>query len=334
MPGTTRRTLLAATLAAPAILSRRADAAEFTYKFATNQPLGHPSNIRARQAIDAIARESNGRLAIQLFPNNQLGGDTDMFSQIRAGAIQFFPLSGLIVQTVVPSAGANGVGFAFKDYAAVWAAMDGDFGAYIRKQMEGAGLYTFPKIWDNGFRQVTASARPIKSPHDFHGFKIRVPVMPIEVSLFQSFGAAPTGININEAYSALQTHLVDGEENPLAIISNWKFYEVQKYCSLTNHMWDGFWVLANARAWQRLPTDLQQIVARNIDVAADGQRADIRKLNENLQGDLEKHGMMFNTPDTAPFREMLRTSGYYAKWQRSFGPECWSLLEKYTGKLA
>ena len=214
MPATTRRTLLAASLAAPAILTRRADAAEFTYKFATNQPLGHPSNIHAQQAIDAIQKESSGRLAIQLFPNNQLGGDTDMFSQIRAGAIQFFPLSGLIVQTVVPTAGANGVGFAFKDYATVWAAMDGDFGAYIRKQMESAGLYTFPKIWDNGFRQVTSGAKPIKAPDDFKGFKIRVPVMPIEVSLFQSFGAAPTGININEAYSALQTHLVDGAGEP------------------------------------------------------------------------------------------------------------------------
>jgi TRAP-type transport system periplasmic protein len=331
---TTRRTLLATALAAPALIARRGDAAEFNYKFATNQPLGHPSNTRAQQAIDAIRTESNGRLAIQLFPNNQLGGDTDMFAQLRAGAIQFFPISGLIVQTVVPAAGANGIGFAFKDYDAVWSAMDGDFGAYIRKQMDSAGLYTFPKIWDNGFRQVTAGAKPVKSPDDLKGFKIRVPVMPLAVSLFQGFGASPTGININEAYSALQTHLVDGEENPLAIIANWKFYEVQKYCSMTNHMWDGFWVVSNARAWGRLPQDLQAIVSRNIDKAADGQRADIRKLNESLQSDLEKRGMQFNTPDTDAFRTKLKEAGFYAHWKQSFGPECWSLLEKVTGPLA
>ena len=323
-----------ATLAAPAILRHKADAAEFNYKFATNQPLGHPSNARAQEAIDRIREQSNGRIAIQLFPNNQLGGDTDMLSQLRAGAIHFFPLSGLIVQTIVPVAGANGVGFAFRNYDEVWAAMDGDFGGYLREQMAPAGFFTFPKIWDNGFRQMTSGKRPINAPDDLKGFKIRVPVMPIEVSLFESYGAAPTGINIKEAYSALQTGLVDGQENPLAIIYNWKFFEVQKYCALTGHMWDGFWVLANRRSWERLPKDMQEVVARNIDAAADGQRADVRKLNENLQADLEKAGMAFNTPNADPFRQGLQGAGYYAKWRDAFGPQCWGLLEKYTSKLA
>src|ERR1035437_7441623 len=332
-----RRTLglsAAAVLGAPAILKHPADAAEFNYKFATNQPLGHPSNTRAQEAIDRIREQSNGRIAIQLFPNNQLGGDTDMLSQLRAGAIHFFPTSGLIIQTIVPVAGANGVGFAFKDYDTVWAAMDGDFGKYLRAQMAPAGFYVFPKIWDNGFRQMTSGAAPINSPADLKGFKIRVPVMPIEVSLFESYGAAPTGINIKEAYSALQTRLVDGQENPLSIIYNWKFYEVQKYCALTNHMWDGFWVVSNRRVWEKVPKDMQDVVARNIDHAADDQRTDIRKLNESLQTDLEKFGMVFNKPDGAPFRTALQKAGYYAKWRDEFGPECWAMLEKYTSKLA
>jgi TRAP-type transport system periplasmic protein len=335
MPNITRRRLgLSAALAAPAFLSRRADAAEFTYKFATNQPVEHPSNQRAQQAIDRIREQTHGRLQIRLFPNNQLGGDTDMLSQLRSGAIHFFPLSGQVLQTIVPVAGANGLGFAFKDYDTVWAAMDGDFGGYIRQKVAGAGLYTFPKIWDNGFRQITASNKPINAPADLQGFKIRIPVMPLMTSLFEAYGAAPTGINIKEAYSALQTRLVDGEENPLSIIATWKFYEVQKYCSLTNHVWDGFWVLANQRAWQRLPHDLQAIVSENLDLAAQGQRADIRKLNESLKGELEAKGMAINDVDTEAFRAQLRKAGFYAKWQEAFGAECWSLLEKYTGRLA
>jgi TRAP-type transport system periplasmic protein len=332
----TRRTLglSVAALAAPAILKHPADAAEFNYKFATNQPLGHPSNTRAQEAIDRIREQSSGRIAIQLFPNNQLGGDTDMLSQLRAGAIHCFPTSGLIIQAIVPVAGANGVGFAFKDYDTVWAAMDGDFGKYLRAQMLPAGFHVFPKIWDNGFRQITSGAAPVNRPEDLKGFKIRVPVMPIEVSLFESYGAAPTGINIKEAYSALQTHLVDGQENPLSIIYNWKFYEVQKYCALTNHMWDGFWVVSNRRIWEKLPKDMQEVVARNIDHAADDQRTDIRKLNESLQATLEKAGMTFNKPDGAPFRTALQKAGYYAKWRQEFGPECWSALEKYTSALA
>ncbi|WP_424140040.1 TRAP transporter substrate-binding protein [Roseomonas chloroacetimidivorans] len=326
--------LATSAIAAPAIRTRPAQAAEFNFKFATNQPLTHPSNTRAQEAIGRIKERSGGRLNIQLFPNNQLGGDTEMLSQLRAGGIQFFLLSGLVVQTIVPAAGANGIGFAFSDYDTVWKAMDGDFGAYLRQKMDGAGLHVFPKIWDNGFREITSSSRQIKSPEDLRGFKIRIPVMPLSTSLFESYGAAPASINIKEAYSALQTNLVDGEENPLAIISNWKFYEVQKYCSLTDHMWDGFWLLSNKRAWQRLPADLQKIVSDNMDTSAQHQRTDIRDLNNRLQSELEKQGMIFNQPDKAAFREVLRKAGFYAKWRESFGPECWSLLEKYTGPLA
>jgi tripartite ATP-independent transporter DctP family solute receptor len=333
----TRRSLALgsiATLAAPALLMRRARAAEFNWKFATNAPPPHPTNIRAQEAIDRIKEQSKGRINITLFPNNQLGGDTDMFSQIRAGAIHLFPISGLIIQTVVPEAGANGVGFAFKNYDTVWAAMDGDFGTAIRTKIAGAGIQAFPKIWDNGFRQTTSSRNPIRTPDDLAGFKIRLPVMPILTSLFESLGAAPTTINIKEAYSALQTKLVDGLDNPLALIDSWKFYEVQKYCSLTNHIWDGLWVLANSRAMNRLPSDLQEIVTRNIDQAGIDQRADLAKLNSSLQTVLEKAGLVFNTPDLAPFRTKLSESGFYKHWQESFGSELWASLEKYTGKLA
>ncbi|GAC1339867.1 MAG: TRAP transporter substrate-binding protein [Acetobacteraceae bacterium] len=325
---------LGTALAAPAILSRPAGAAEFNWKFATNQPLTHPSNTRVQEAIDRIRTESNGRIALTLFPNSQLGGDTDMFSQLRAGAIHIFLLSGLIVQSVVPEAGANGVGFAFKDYDTVWAAMDGEFGAYLRRKMDAAGLHAFPKIWDNGFRQMTSSRGPIRSPDDLAGMKIRIPVMQIESSLFESLGASPTTINIKEAYSALQTKLVDGQENPLAIIQTFKLYDVQKYCSFTSHIWDGFWAIGNARALGRLPAELQEIVSRNIDLAAAAQRIDVRHLNDSLQAEIEKEGMIFNTPDPEPFRVKLRQSGFYQKWQTAFGPECWGLLEKYTGTLA
>jgi TRAP-type transport system periplasmic protein len=333
---TRRRVLLAGTalVVAPAILTNRAEAAEFNLKYANNQPLTHPMNIRAKEAVDKIKQESNGRVEITIFPNNQLGGDTDMLSQVRSGAIDFFTTSGLIVQTIVPVAGANGLGFAFPTYDTVWSAMDGDFGGYIRKAMEAANLHAFERIWDNGFRQTTAAAKPIVVPDDFKGFKIRIPVMPIVTSLFETFGAAPTGINIKEAYSALQTKLVDGEENPLSIIENWKFYEVQKYCSRTNHMWDGFWMLANRRGWSRLPKEVQDIIDRNWNEAAMKQREDIKSLNDNLQSSLEAKGMIFNKTDSELFRAKLRDGGFYKRWRDEFGAEVWAMLEKSTGKLA
>ena len=111
-----------------------------------------------------------------------------------------------------------GVGFAFKDYSQVWAALDGDLGAYLRRVIAKVNLHAFDKMWDIGFRQITSSTKPILTPEDLKGFKIRVPVSPLWTSLFSHLGASPTSINFSEVYSALQTHIVDGQENPLSLI--------------------------------------------------------------------------------------------------------------------
>jgi tripartite ATP-independent transporter DctP family solute receptor len=335
-----RRTLLKASAAsalfggigAPHVA--RAQTAEFTYKYANNLPDSHPMNVRAREMAAAIKSETNGRFDLQIFPNNQLGSDTDMLSQIRSGGVEFFTLSGLILATLVPAASINGIGFAFPGYDTVWKAMDGDLGAYVRGEIKKAGLEVMDKIWDNGFRQTTSSTRPINGPDDLKGFKIRVPVSPLWTSMFKAFDAAPASINFSEVYSALQTKIVEGQENPLAIISTAKLYEVQKYCSLTNHMWDGFWFLANRRAWEKLPADVRTIVAKNINAAGINERGDVAKLNANLQQELAAKGLIFNQPTTAPFREKLRTAGFYAEWKGKYGEQAWDLLEKAVGKLS
>lgn len=334
-----RRTLLktsaAATLAGTVGMPfiARAQQAEFSYKFGNNLPDSHPLNVRAREMAAAVKTETGGRVDIQIFPSSQLGSDTDMLSQIRSGGVEFFTLSGLILATLVPATSINGIGFAFPDYATVWRAMDGELGAHIRAEISKANLVVMDKIWDNGFRQTTSSTKPINEPDDFKGFKIRVPVSPLWTSMFKALDAAPASINFSEVYSALQTKVVEGQENPLALISTAKLYEVQKYCSLTNHMWDGFWFLANRRAWERLPEDLRAIVAKNINAAALNQREDTAKLNASVRDDLTAKGLIFNQPDVALFRDKLRKAGFYAEWKGKYGDQAWSLLEKAVGTL-
>jgi len=307
--------------------------AQFTYKYANNLPETHPMNARAREMAAVIRQETNGRFELQIFPSSQLGSDTDTLSQLRSGGVEFFTLSGLILSTLVPAASINGMGFAFPDYETVWRAMDGDLGAYIRAQIAKANLVAMEKIWDNGFRQTTTSTKPIDTPADFGGLKIRVPPSPLWTSMFKAFEAAPTSINFNEVYSALQTRIVDGQENPLAIIATAKLHEVQKYCSLTNHMWDGFWFLANRRAWEHLPEDMRGIVAKHINSAGMNERQDVAKLNATLQQELTAKGLEFNKPDPAPFRNKLRSAGFYGEWKTKYGPEAWGILEKYVGNL-
>ena len=324
----------AITLASPLNSAWAQSKAEFTYKYANNLPLTHPMNIRAKEMVEAILKETNGRVEIRIFPSSQLGSDTDTLSQVRSGGVEFFTLSGLILATLVPGASITGIGFAFGNYADVWKALDGDLGAHVRKEITKANLVVMDNIWDNGFRQITSSTKPIQNANDLKGFKIRVPVSPLWTSMFKAFDSAPASINFNEVYSALQTKIVDGQENPLALIDTAKLNEVQKFCSLTNHMWDGFWFLANRRAWERLPENLRGIVAKNINTAALKERADIAAMNVTLQKGLTDKGMIFNqtTPDS--FRDRLRTGGFYAEWKTKLGNEAWSVLERYTGKIA
>jgi TRAP-type transport system periplasmic protein len=319
---------------AGAPFSARGQQAQFTYKYANNLPETHPMNARAREMATAIRQETNGRFELQIFPSSQLGSDTDTLSQLRAGGVEFFTLSGLILSTLVPAASINGMGFAFPDYETVWRAMDGELGTYIRAQIAKANLVAMEKIWDNGFRQTTTSTKPIDTPADFRGLKIRVPPSPLWTSMFKAFEAAPTSINFNEVYSALQTRIVDGQENPLAIIATAKLNEVQKYCSLTNHMWDGFWFLANRRAWEHLPEDMRGIVAKHINSAGMNERQDVARLNATLQQELTAKGLEFNKPDPVSFRNKLRSAGFYGEWKTKYGPEAWGILEKYVGNLA
>lgn len=315
-------------------IARRASAAEFVLKFGCDTPATHPVTLRMLEASAKILEESGGRVEFRLFPNNQLGGSTDMLSQVRSGALETLALSGNILSTLTKPTSLYGVGYAFADYKHVWDAMDGALGNHLRSVIERAGLHALEKMFDNGFRQITSSTHPINMPDDLKGFKIRVPVSPQWTSLFKSLGASPASINFNEAYSALQTKIVDGQENALPLIELAKLYEVQKYVSMTNHMWDGFFFLVNGRVWSRLSPNLQEVVARNVNAAAVKQREDMVKLNQGAEEKLKSLGMVFNRTDPAKFRAALSSAGYYKEWKSTYGSEAWALLEKYSGPLA
>jgi tripartite ATP-independent transporter DctP family solute receptor len=331
----TRRRVLAGAAALPlfSIASRPAYAAEFNYKFATGQDPSHPVNKRAQEAIDRIRTATNGRLDIKLFPANQLGSDTDLLSQIRNGGVEFFNQASVVLSTLVPAAGIVNTGFAFHDYNEVWKAMDGPLGAHVRAQIEKVGLLTMSKPWDNGFRQVTTSTKPVKTPDDLKGLKLRVPAAPMLSSLFTALGASPTPINFNEVYSALQTKLVEGQENPLAIISTARLYEVQKYCSMTNHVWDAYWILGNRKAMERLPKDIQAIVRTELEKAANDERADIAALSFSLRTDLVAKGVQVIEPDKKAFKDALAKGTFYKELRAKFGDDAWKLLQDSVGTL-
>ncbi|MDP4026299.1 TRAP transporter substrate-binding protein [Methylobacterium sp. NEAU 140] len=334
--GLSRRSFIAAASAVPLVAIRTgpARAAEFTYKLATGQSLSQPINTRLNEATQRIREASGGRLELKFFPASQLGSDTDLITQVRAGGIEFLNIAGSVLSTVAAGAALTNVGFAFNDYDEVWRAVDGPVGTYVRAQIEKTGLVVPAKAADNGFRMVSSTSKPIRTPEDLKGYRIRVPVSPIFTSLFSALGANPTSINFNELYTALQTRLVDGEENSLVTIEAGKLYEVQKYIAETRHIWDPFWIIANRRAFGRLPEDLQGIVRRELDRAATEERADMVGLTASLKSQLTAKGITFETADREAFRKGLSQAGFYRDWKEKFGPEAWKALESVTGPLA
>jgi TRAP-type transport system periplasmic protein len=333
----TRRGLLggATALGATTFLGKRAQAAaEFDFKLGANTPESHPLSIRLAEAAKEIGSRSSGRVNITVFPNSQLGGDPEMLSQLRAGGIELLAAPSMTLSTLVPLSGLPSVGFAFQSYDQVWAAIDGTVGDVVRDAITKTGVVPMKKAWDNGFRQITSSSsRQINSVEDLKGFKIRVPVTALLTSLFSGLGALPSSISVSELYSALQTHIVEGQENPLAQVSTNKMYEVQKYCALSNHCWSGYWVLGNRKTLAGVPPDLLAIINECFDAAAVKERADLLDMDRSLQAELTGKGMVFNKPDPVQFRAALVKTGFYTQWQKTYGAEAWSALEKYTGKL-
>ena len=307
-----------------------ARAAEFEFRCGSILPPDHPATVRLSQMWTAIERESRGRLRCQFFPNSVLGSDAAMLSQLRLGALQFlFTYPGNLA-SVVPVAGIAFVGFVFKDEDDGLRAMDGPLGEYLGNEAAAKNLYVARSWWDSAMSTVGSNAHPIRTPDDFRGFKIRVAEGRIFSDLFKVLGASPTVLSLAEVYTALQTRLIDGEIAGLVTIEAARWYEVNKYVSLTNHTWSSFMLLGNGDAWKRLPPDLQEIVERNNKRYALLERRDAKALNLALADKLQRRGLLLNAVDQTPFRARLKS--YYDFWATEFGPKAWGVLQDSLGR--
>jgi tripartite ATP-independent transporter DctP family solute receptor len=331
----TRRSLLAGAAAmGSTIIVRPARAADYRFSQYHNQAASGTLHKNLTAMWDAVRNETNGRVETTVYAeNNKLpGGDPDALKMLISGEIQFFTLMGGIIGTVVPVAEAQQLPFAFKNAAEAHKAIDGPLGKYIGQEMAAKGLHLFPVAgFDNGMRQVAAISRPIVSPDDFAGMKIRVPPGQMMLDTFGAFGAQPVTTPANKIYDSLKSGVVEAQENPLAILQGFKLYELVKYVSLTNHMWSGFNAMAHPATWNALPDDIKSVIERNFTKTVRQQRQDQGALNASLRDDFVKRGLVFNEVDQAAFRAKL--PGVYAAWKEKLGSQCWSLVEAEVGKL-
>ncbi|MCO5066634.1 MAG: TRAP transporter substrate-binding protein [Rhizobiaceae bacterium] len=331
-----RRGLLVAgsALAVLPFSSRFGHAAEVTLRLGHSAPVEHPFHIRVAEAAEAIAKETDGKVELQIFPASALGGDNDLMSQTRSGGLDFCQPTGQILSSILPVAATPALGFVFSDYDAVWAALDGDLGAHIRKEIEAnTGLVPMEKIWDLGFKLLWTGSKQVRTPEDLVGLKVRVPVSPVSVSLYKALQANPVTIQFSDVYTALQTKMADGMDLQASYFYISHFYEVQRYCALTNHSWDGQWLCANKAMWEGLTPEIRDVIAKNLNNAAVLQREDLVKVSSTVVEDLKTKGIEFNEADTAAFKRKLKEVGYYDEWRKELGADAIGLLEKYSGPL-
>lgn len=330
----TRRTVLAAGVAAPAIVATRARAAEFSFAQYHNQAVDTPLHRNLVQMWEAIARESGGRATARVYAeNNGLpGGDQDALKMLLAGEIAFFTLMGGILGQVSPVAEAQQLPFAFRSAAEAHKTMDGKFGRYIAEELAPKGVHLFPVYsFDNGMRQVASVSRALVTPEDYAGIRMRVPPGQVIADTFRSFGAEPVTTTANQILDALKTGRVDAQENPLAVIEGFKLYEATKHISMTNHIWSGFNLMAHRPTWNGLPADVRAIIERNVTSYVRRQRDEQEMFNTGLKSTLVARGCVFHEVDQAAFRRRL--SGVYAAWKERIGARAWGLLEEDVGRL-
>lgn len=317
-----------------ALLGIRTHAAEIEMRQFHNQPAESPLHKALVDMWAAVKTETNGRVQVQTFPDNNhlAGGDPAALQMVIDGSLDFLTLNGGLIGAVVPAVNVEGIPFAFKNLSQIFTALDGDLGDYLREEMRAKGIYALPGgCFDNGFQQLTSATKPIRTVADLEGLKVRTPNTAIYIELFQALGASPVPINIDKLYDSLKAGVVDAQTDPLTIIELFKLYQVQKYVSMTSHIWGGFNMIASLTRWDGLPADVRGVIERNVAKYVKMQRQENAALNDGLPAKLTEQGMTFNDADTSSFR--ARLGPFYTRWKDKVGQRAWTLLEGHVGKL-
>ena len=318
-------------LAAP-LVARYAHAAQVSWRFGHVAPESTPLHLRLLEAAEAIGKRSEGRMELKVLGEGKAGNQSGLLGQVRKGGLEMTAANGALLGPVMSLAMVPTLGFLFGDYASVWPAMDGELGAAVRAQIPAqVGVEALEKIWDFGFRQITTSSRPIRTAADLAGMKIRTQIDVDQMDMFRALQALPVAITLPFLRTALQRNQIDGQEGMLPMVEFARLNEVQPYCSMTNHVWDGFWICINTASWKKLPERLQGIVANTLNGIAPKQREDNAKAENRVRESLARTGMKFSDVDVASFRNALRQSGYYAGLKAKLGEPVWKTIEKTTG---
>ena len=262
---------------------------------------GSAQNIAAEKFKELIEERSKGNINVQIFHSASLGNETEILQQAQMNTVQMAIVTGGPFDTFDPMARVINYPFLFKDYAQVDKILDGPLGAELLKSLEGSGFKGLC-FSENGFRNLTNNRRPVKSPEDIKGLKIRTMASAIHKTIWQTLGANPTPMPW-PIYTELEQGVIDGQENPLWVMEVYKFFEIQKFMTLTRHVYSYHIDVASLQWWKTLDAKTQKMIQNAMYEAAVFQRKDNRSKNAGRLKFLKEKGMQVEeNPDIGAFR--------------------------------
>lgn len=293
----------------------------------------HSLNVSCVKFKEFIEKESGGSMMVDIFPNAVLGGDVQMTESVALGTLTMCVPSASTMTMYSKKFGVLSMPYLFSSPESAFEAVDGPLGELLNKEFATVGVtnlgYNF-----NGIRNMTNNTRPITTPDDLKGIKMRVMESPVFIDMFNSYGANPTPMSFNELFTGLQQGTVDGQENPASLIFESKFNEVQKYLSITEHEYDFCTVLINTAFYEGLPAEQRAILDSGVkQYLIDYQRELEMSQNEEYITKLDESGMEVNrvAPEEKVKFEAL-TAPMYEKYAETYGADIMAIVDQYRGK--
>jgi TRAP-type transport system periplasmic protein len=310
----------------------RAEIGEHTLKFATQNNKGHPSVEGMEKFKELVEERSGGNITVKLFPGGVLGGDLQTLSALQGGTVEMLVLNAGLVGGVAKDFALADLPFLYDTPEQADAVMDGPFGAKLMEQLPAHGLAGLG-FWELGFRQLTNNRHPVTKVDDIAGLKIRVVQQPVMIDLFNALGANAVPMPFPEVYTALETGAIDGQENPFPNILATKFYEVQKYLTVTKHVYNPQIVLVSGKLWDKLNAEERKLLQDAAIEARDFQRATSRAQSAEALAQLKEEGMEVTElppEEMAKLREKAKP--VVEAHKKTASPELVQLLEAELAK--
>ncbi|WP_153110827.1 TRAP transporter substrate-binding protein [Propionivibrio limicola] len=298
----------------------QAEVREHSFRFATANPKGHPIPAGGEKFGELLSKKSGGKMSVKSFPGGVLGGDVQVLSAVQGGTIDIAAMNTGILQGQIKEAAVVDMPFLFANAKEVDAVLDGKMGQKLAAMMPAKGMVNLG-YFDLGFRQMTNSKRPIKTLEDIAGLKMRVIQSPTYIETFNGLGANAVPMAFTEVYTALEQRMIDGQENPLSVIEANKINEVQKYISITNHMYNPQSFFMSKKTWDKLNADEQKLVMEAAKEATDWQRQYSRAAQFKAQENLKKTSEVNEVSPAEMAKMRAKVKPVVDKFAASIGPE-------------